>query len=67
MGIFDCQISGELTDNELEELRGYQRGSEDRSAFRTGYKRKSQYDKRFPHCEYRRKGGSVRSEKACVI
>ena len=42
------------------------RGSEDRSAFRTGYKRKSQYDKRFPHCEYRRKGGSVRGEKACV-
>ncbi len=38
MGIFDCQISGELTDNELEELRGYQRGSEDRSAFCTGYK-----------------------------
>ena len=38
MGIFDCQISGELTDSELEELRGYQRGSEDRSAFCTGYK-----------------------------
>ena len=38
MGIFDCKISGKLTDSELEELRGYQRGSEDRSAFCTGYK-----------------------------
>ena len=26
MGIFDCQISGELTDSELEELRGYLKG-----------------------------------------
>ena len=62
MGIFDCQISGELTDNELEELRGYQRGSRIAQHFALD----TSFDERFPHCEYCRKGGLVRSEKKLV-
>ena len=79
MGIFDCQISGELTDSELEELRGYLKGQASDGWAKSfavinevpriaqHFALDTSFDERFPHCEYCRKGGLVRSEKACVI